>query len=124
MQKRDLRMVCPRPRRFIDESNPGRFQLCQPVLDAADRVGDVVQPFAAFLNKRGHAARRIARLEQLQPHVGQPEKTDPHLLARHVLHTFKRGPQDLFVERALLFDGPHSDADVVDGLGIYLGSVS
>ena len=104
MQERDAHLVRAGSRRFIDHANPGPRQLGDPVLDARDRVGDVMETVAPFFKEGRDRAGRIGRLQQFEADVTDPEERDADTLVGDFLDPFEDRPEFPLVEGALGFD--------------------
>src|SRR5690606_27713034 len=76
--------------------------------------GHVVDAFAAPLEKPGHAAVLVQRLQQFDEAAAPVEKGHPHALRGHVFLPQEGEAQDGFEKRARPLDAVHGDGHVAD----------
>jgi hypothetical protein len=116
VEEGDAHVVRAWARRLVDHPNTVLFQLGDSILDVFDRVGDVVESFAPFVEKRCHRAGGICRLEEFEADVLNAEEPDPDFLIGHLLDPLEDGSEGAFVKRSLSLDGTNRDSNVVDRL--------
>src|SRR5437762_1010656 len=104
----------PRPRRLIDQRQPGAACSAELGRDVRRLEADVVQSLAATFEELGDAARRVDRLEELDLAPPDGQKRRPHALVAHRRLLRDAEAERIPPEGEPVLETAHDQADVVD----------
>src|SRR5215831_14831996 len=83
---------------LVDHAQPGLLQLSDPVFDARDGEGDMVQPLASLLQEGRDRTGWVGRFQQFEPDLAKTEEANTDLLVGNYLDALEHCSKGALVE--------------------------